>query len=340
MDRNSTGPGSYILAGLAVLVGIVVIVGGFAWLISIHGVDAGHVAIVKEGGPFDGRNLKEVRQPGSSATPIGAFNHQYSLPVTQRDLTDEVGQIVVPTADGVNVVVDGQALFQLKVDGEPDPKRNLDAKFFRNFGLRPWGGENIWDDQGWDNFLKIRLVPILYQSIRQSIGTFDCTQLNNTCVYVLNANVLADTTTNAQDKVSKKAKDANTEQNLAAAELKITQAFQDNLKSGLGDDYFEGVRFQNLKVTFLPDTTAKVQAAQNARADVAKAKLEAQRKVQEAEGQTQVAKQNAEQIKVKAQAYKSNPQQAKIDQLKALCGDGGCTNLQVLGGNSTITQLK
>jgi hypothetical protein len=55
--------------------------------------------------------------PGSSATPIGAFNHQYSLPVTQRDLTDEVGQIVIPTADGVNVVVDGQALFQLKVDG-------------------------------------------------------------------------------------------------------------------------------------------------------------------------------------------------------------------------------
>jgi hypothetical protein len=64
MDRNSTGPGSYILAGLAVLVGIVVIVGGFAWLISIHGVDAGHVAIVKEGGPFDGRNLKEVRGTG------------------------------------------------------------------------------------------------------------------------------------------------------------------------------------------------------------------------------------------------------------------------------------
>jgi hypothetical protein len=149
---------------------------------------------------------------------------------------------------------------------------------------------------------------------------------------VLNANVLADTTTNAQDKVSKKAKDANTEQNLAAAEQKITEAFQANLKSGLGDDYFEGVRFQNLKVTFLPDTTAKVQAAQNARADVAKAKLDAQRKVQEAEGQTQVAKQNAEQIRVKAQAYKSNPQQAKIDQLKALCGEGGCQNLQVLGG--------
>lgn len=317
---------------VVVVVGVIALIGAAAWLFSFHGVDQGNVAIVREGGPFDGRGIKEVRQPGSGAKPIGAFNHQDVLPVTQRDLTEEAGNIVVPTADGVNVVVDGQALFQLRTD------EDLVTKFYKNFGRRKWDGENIGSDQGWVNFLKIRMVPILYQSVRQVIGTRDCTSLNNTCVYVLNADsILA--SDKGTDNATKEAKKVNTEQNLSDAEARITEAFKENLKEGLGDEYFEGVRFQNLRVVFPADIQRRVQAAQGKRAEVAEAKLEADRKTEAAKGDTAVAQQEAEQIRLKSKAYRRNPAQGDIDRLKALCGPDGCQQLQVLGGGNVISNL-
>src|SRR4051794_12969707 len=248
---------SMVAAGIAVIILLFVGIGFAAWLFSFRGVDSGEVAIVREGGPFDGRAIKEVRQPGSGPKPIGAFNHQDSLPTTQRDLTEEAGHIIVPTADGVNVVVDGQALFQLRTDAK------LVKKFYVNFGRRTWNGSHLSDDEGWINFLKIRLVPILYQSIRQTLGTYECTSLNNTCIYVLNAESFLD---NAQgggtNKAAEKAKQVNTSQNLSQAEERITEAFKRNLKAGLGDEYFEGVRFQNLRIMFPHDIQVRVQAAQ------------------------------------------------------------------------------
>lgn len=357
---STTSPGRVVgyIAGAIVLLVFAVL--GIGACNSFKSVDPGHVAIVKEGGPFDGRALKSVREPGSKISTIGMWNKQYELPTTQRDLTEESGRIVVPTADGVNVVVDGQALFQLRVDGEPDMNKNVDAVFFRNFGLRTWDGEHIWDDDGWVNFLKIRLVPILYQSIRQTIGRYECTQLNNTCIYVLNANaILADTgdKAKAQDKASEQAKQVNVSQNLAEAEAAITEAFQSNLKAGLGNEYFEHIRFQNLRVTFEPDIQRAVTSAQGKRAEVAKARLEAQRVTAAAQGRADAAVAAARGdrdakiaaasgARALARAYKLNPALARIEQIKALCGvdgDGnpkGCENLQVLGGGGIINQLK
>jgi len=320
------------LIGIVLIIALVfVVIAGAAWLFSFHGVGPGEVAIVKEGGPFDGRDVKEIRQPGAGAKPIGAFNHQYVLPTSQRDLTEEAGTIRVPTADGVNVLIDGQALFQLKTDPA------LVEKFYRNFGVRTWGGEDLWDDAGWDNFLKIRLVPILQQSIRSVIGTEDCTSLNNTCIYVLNADsILASSEgADATQKAQQQAKQANTQQNLAEAERKISDAFKTNLKNGLGTEYFEGVRFQNLRVTFDREIQSRVTAAQGARAEVATARLRAQRVQADARGKAQAAieaakgdrqskEQQAAGVRALARAYRSNPQQAKIDQTKAFCGEKGC----------------
>jgi regulator of protease activity HflC (stomatin/prohibitin superfamily) len=344
MDRNSPGPVSYIVGFILLIALLFAFVGGCAWLFSFKGVDSGEVAIVREGGPFDGRAIKEVRQPGSGAKPIGAFNHQETLPVTQRDLTEEAGRIIVPTSDGVNVVVDGQALFQLKTDP------NLVKKFYTNFGRRTWDGEKLSEEKGWDNFLKIRLVPILFQSIRQTIGTRDCVSLNNTCIYVLNADaILASTDSKAQNAAQQQAKQVNVSQNLASAEQEISVAFQKNLKAGLGDDYFEGVRFQNLRVGFTSDIQSRVQAAQARRADVAEARLNAQRqqaqakgdadaKVAAAVGNRQAQEEQAKGVRALAQAYRDNPAQAKIDYAKALCGDDGCP-ISVVGSSSILNTI-
>ena len=340
MNRLREERGEGAIAGLFGIVGIIIVVflfiGAAAWLFSFHGVGPGEVAIVKEGGPFDGRDVKEIRQPGSGAKPIGAFNHQYVLPTSQRDLTEEAGTIRVPTADGVNVLIDGQALFQLRTDPA------LVEKFYRNFGVRTWGGDDLWDDAGWDNFLKIRLVPILQRSIRSVIGTEDCTSLNNTCIYVLNADsILASNEADATKKAQDQAKQANTQQNLAEAERKISEAFKNNLKSGLGTEYFEGVQFQNLRVTFDSEIQQRVTAAQGARAEVATARLRAQRVKADAKGKADATieaaigdrkskEQQARGVRALARAYRTNPQQAKIDQTKAFCGPNGC-NPQAIG---------
>ena len=78
-----------MLAGGAFVALIVVIAAG-AWLFSIKGTDAGQVCVVREGGPFDGRDIQSVRQPGEGPRPIGAFNKQDCLPITERDSTDVI----------------------------------------------------------------------------------------------------------------------------------------------------------------------------------------------------------------------------------------------------------
>ena len=324
-EQGQVGGFLLVIGGI---VALFFVIAGAAWLFSIKGVDSGEIAFVREGGPFDGRNVTEVRQPGSGPKPIGAFNKQDALPVTERDLTDEVEQIVVPTKDGVNVVVVGQSLFRLTTDP------GLAKEFYLKYGRRKWEGQTLSSDEGWSNFLRVRMVPILQDTLRQTLGGYECVQLNNTCVYVLNADEAL------SGKGTEKAKEVNNSQVLQEAQDAITKSLIVKLNSGLGGNYFEGVRFQNLRVTFTPEIQQRVEEAQSKRAEVATARLEAERRTQEAAGTTAVAKEQAEQIRLKSKAYNDNPQQAEIDKIKALCGDNGCQQLQVLGNGSVISNLK
>jgi regulator of protease activity HflC (stomatin/prohibitin superfamily) len=322
--------GGIVIGGIVAVVGLAAVIAGAAWLFSFKGVDSGEIAFVREGGPFDGRNVTEVRQPGSGPKPIGAWNHQETLPVTERDLTDEVEQITVPTRDGVNVVVNGQALFRLTTDPE------VAKKFYLAFGRRKWENESLSSDAGWSTFLRVRLIPILQDTLRQTLGQYECVQLNNTCVYVLNAEQAL---TEGSERAQEEAKQVNVTQVLQEAQDDITGLLQQKLETGLGGAYFEGVRFQNLRVTFTPEIQARVEAAQAKRAEVAEARLEAERSTQAAEGETAVAREQAKQIKLQGRAYLPSPAQAELDKIKALCGTEGCANLQVLGEGSIISNL-
>jgi regulator of protease activity HflC (stomatin/prohibitin superfamily) len=330
---------AYVAIGFAALILIVVF---FAFMGSFKGVDAGHIAFVKEGGPFDGRNIKkDVRQPGSGLASIGIFNSQIELPTTERDLTSEIGPITVPSRDGVDMVIRGQVPFRLTTD----PVRA--REFLLKYGLRKWDGHDLTSDDGWAAFLQTRVVPIYQEAVRDGIGQFDCIELKNTCVYVLEGDKLADT--KAAAEVQAKAKDANTSQNIAAAQERITGLLQLKLKQGLGGEYFEGVRFQNLNPSFRPAIQDQVTASQAKRAENAEAQLEAQRVKTVAEGQAQrqIAEskgqrdsdyQRAKGIRALAKAYRSNPAQVQIDKIKAYCGGDGC-DPQVVGTGNIIPNL-
>jgi regulator of protease activity HflC (stomatin/prohibitin superfamily) len=135
-----------------------------------------------------------------------------------------------------------------------------------------------------------------------------------------------------------KVDEANNDQNLAEAQTKIQETLKARLRAAFGDDYFENVRVQNLRVRFEPDVQAQITQAQAKRAEVAKAKLEADRQVEVAEGQRRAAKELAEARIEAKRGYDNNPVQADIDKIKAFCGDDGC-DPKVVGGGDVITSI-
>lgn len=329
-EHGQSEVGAFLLGTATIVVGIIAVICLIGFLGAFKSTDSGEICVVREGGMFDGKAVTDVRQPGEGLKNIGIWNHQDCLPATERDWvlssnphesdSGSVDEVSVPSSDAVNLKVDGQALFRLTTD--PDKIK----KFYKAFGRRKWDGESITSETGWINFLRIRFRPVLVDSLRQSIGSFRCVELNNACQYVQNAEE-----TIGQGKVEQ----VNNSQNLAQAQKQISDQLVNGLRAALGDDYFEGVRFQNLRANFDPKVQARVNEAQAKRTEVATAKLEAQRQVEQAKGQTEVSRQQAEQIRLKSKSYKDNPAQAEIDKLRALCGEGGCQNLQVIGGSTT-----
>lgn len=325
----SSSPKVLRLLALGV-VSLIVVVGIVTSLSNFKGTDPGVVCVVQEGGPFDGRAVKEVRQGGEGPKFIGWSNVQRCFPSTQRNYTlssnaaesdsKSVDDVTVPTLDAVNVHIQGQALFTLNTD----PK--VIEAFYKAYGVRAYNGLVPYEgDDGWESYLAVQFRPILENALRESVGSFRCTELNNTCQYVQNAD----------QAVRGKTEEVDANQNLDKAQRSIEQRLQSGLNSTLGGNYFTNIRFRLKGVTFDRGVAQQVAAAQAKRTEVATASLEAQRKVQEAKGNTNVAREQAEQIRVKARAYRSSPQQADIEKLKALCGSTGCKNLQVIGGSAT-----
>lgn len=331
-DSYRAGPLAWIIGIGVACVAAVAIIAGLGWLFSFKGTDPGTVCIVQEGGPFDGKGIKEVRQGGEGPKPIGALNKQRCFPNTQRNYTvsaksgdgeeKRIDVVTVPTKDAVTVSIEGQALFALNT------REDVLKAFYRNYGVRTFNGTRPDEgDEGWSNFLNIQFRPVLDSALREAIGQFDCTELVNTCQYVQNAN----------DAVQGKVEKVNNAQNINKAQEKIQQTLQDELNRTLGGPYFQNIRFRLRGVTFPGPVQQQIVEAQAKRTEVAKAQLEAKRQVAEAEGRKEVAKADAEAIREKAKSYTENKAQAQIDKIKALCGEDGC-DPQVLGGN-VLNQL-
>ncbi len=324
-ERTEVTGGGVALGALAA---ICVLIG--AWLLlnfatSFKGTDSGEVCIVKEGGPFDGRDVKEVRKPGEGPKPIGIFNDQHCLPATERDSNEVIeGTPTYPTRDSVQVVADGQVLFTLTQD--PDKIK----KFYRSYARRSWGGQSIWTEDGWLNFLRQRVQPIILDATRQAIGSQDCVDLNNLCQYVQNAEAV-----NSGD-----VKKVNNNQNLTAAATAIATTLKAKLRAAFGDDVFENIRYQNLRIRFEKGVQTKINNAQALRTEAANAELEAKRKVAEAKGEADKKVAQAEGARRAAfqqnKAYKANPTQADIDKIEAFCGADGCDPKVVGGGLDSV----
>src|SRR5919107_1305707 len=125
MNERLMRRGIPVLTGVGV-VGLVLLVLAVAGLSSFKSVPPSDICVVQEGGPFDGRGVKEVRQPSSSVASIGMFNKQRCFPATERNYIisadpatsdrRNVDFFSTPTRDAVEVRIEGQALFRLTTD--------------------------------------------------------------------------------------------------------------------------------------------------------------------------------------------------------------------------------
>ncbi len=317
--------GAAALLALAAVV-LVVVLGATA-LTSFRSVAPSDVCAVQEGGPFDGRKVSEVRQPGEGVASIGLFNHQRCFPATQRNYIvsadanesdrGTVDTVEVPTLDAVNVRVEGAAYFNFSTD--PAAVRD----FYTRFGTRTFDGLHPYDgEDGWAAFLAQNFRPVLDNALRESIGRFNCVDLNNTCQYVTSAN----------EAVKGNVQKVNNGQNLQEVQTQIERQLASDLNSSLrsppGHPYFENVIFRLRLVRFDDGVQRQIDAAVAARTQVATARLKGEQRVAAAEADRQVATKEAQAIRAKRTAYADNPAQARIDAIRALPA-----GLRALGGN-------
>ena len=279
---------------------------GIGSMTAMKSTSAGKVGVVRNGAPWDNKNVKRILGPGHSATYIGWWSDYHEYPATQSSytITDDpkegdqpgVDVISVPSSDGVQMGIQGTLYFTLNTD----PK--VITEFDNKFGTRSfsYGGKsgNAYDGtEGWGIFMNYMIRPVINNAIRNAISTNPCAELIASCALVQNNGVQA---VNANGIPKNNA-------NLAQVEKGINDALTNDINETLGGNYFTGIKFTINKVDLPPNVQNAVNEAQAAYAEVSKT-----------QAQVQIAKAQADANAAKQQGYNACPACAEQDILKAL----------------------
>lgn len=302
---NEISPGKAaigLFGGLAV--GIAAI-WGLSAAMSFESTSAGQVAVVRDGGPFAGKNIKQVIPPGHGATYVGIWSTVHFYPSTQSSYTitdnpnegDQPGVdvISVPSLDGVQMGIQGTLYFTLNTD--PAVMKEFDNKF----GTRSYtyGGEsgNAYDgSKGFGIFENQIVRPVINNAVRQAIATKRCSDLLASCALVQNTGQNVDLS-----------KVPNGNVNINDVQQAIDTALQNDINATLGGDYFTGIRFTLNKVDVPPNVQEAINQAQTAFANVSKS-----------QAAIAAAQADAKANETRQQGYNACPICAQIDLMKAI----------------------
>ena len=290
------------------IIGVLVVAGLAALLpTAVTKTAGGEVAVIRNGGPLNNNRIRQIVPPASGVTWIGFFSQKHPYPAQQRFYTitgdstrgDRTGVDVenLPTADGVEVGVEGTVYFQLSAD--PEALKAFDDKY----GTRRYRGADgefryAWDsDEGWATFLDQIVRPVISNALREQIGSVQCSELQASCALVQNGGRL--------QAVNASAGKSNLKISKIQDEINKTLAV--DFDATLGGAFITNVRFNLAKIT-LP---AAVQEAINKSQAAFAAVTEAQAKVKQAEAE-------AAANKARQAGYENCPACAQIDMLKAI----------------------
>lgn len=294
-SRLPSGSGSAFRKTLIGILALAVIVVGAVALLGGYGsTDGGHIAVVRNGGPLDNTKIRQLVSPGSGRTRIGLYSTMHKYPTSQRFFTisssgnaDANESVTVPTADGVNVGVEGTAYFTLNTS--PADNYAVLKAFDNAYGTRQFKctgsstSKDLWDgDAGFACFLDQIFSPVINNDLRTSIGDVKCADLVSSCSLVQNSSTAVDPTKVGQGNV-----------NLANIEKNISASLTSDLNSTLGGDYFQNVKFNLAKIDLDPAVQKAISTAQasfadvsQAQADLKKAQIEAQANAAKQRGYT------------------------------------------------------
>ena len=239
-----------------ILLFVVALIAFLTWQNESFGsTDGGHVAVVRNGGPFDNTRIRQVLPASSGRTNIGMYSAMHDYPTSQRFYTisssghgDSDESIQVPTADGVQVGIEGTAYFTLNTSPSDNYKvlRAFDNKYgTRSFRCTGSGeSKHLYDgDSGFSCFLDQIVSPVINNDLRVSIGDLKCADLVASCSLVQN-------TTNSQTVDPSKVGRGNV--NLARVEGDISSSLTNDLNTTLGGPFFANVRFNLAKIDLDP----------------------------------------------------------------------------------------
>ncbi|HWI72769.1 MAG TPA: SPFH domain-containing protein, partial [Baekduia sp.] len=188
------------VTALALIGALVVTAASLVAGVRVARQDAGHVGVVRNGGPLDDRRIRQVLMPGAKLTWTGMFSqdpHEYPASKVvlfytitsdaRRGERREVDVVSVPTRDGVLVGLEGTVFFRFV--GERDV--NMLRRFDQTFGTRTFpvvGTDDTvypWkDDAAFGALLDATFRPILDNDLRTEVGRFACAQLVASCTLV------------------------------------------------------------------------------------------------------------------------------------------------------------
>jgi regulator of protease activity HflC (stomatin/prohibitin superfamily) len=265
---------------------------GLVLLVSLSGVtvarqDVGHVGVVRNGGPLDRRNIRQILLPGQKLTWTGWFSqspHEYPASHVEllytvtsdpsRGARPSVDVVTVPTRDGVQVGLEATIFFHFIGDRDPEMLRRFDSgqgtrRFPTRDGreLHPWEG-----DAGFAALMDSVFRPVLENDLRREIGRFRCEELVASCALLRHASPPSTVRTQLA---------ASSNLNIARVEDRITRSLEDDLTRTLEAPYFWGIHFRLAAVRLpsrvqgvIDDVHAKYASVSGARADVARARYE------------------------------------------------------------------
>lgn len=289
--------------GIAIAVLITAVMGvwgAIGALGAMHSTEGGQIAVVRNGGLFDSRDVRGIIKPASGVEWAGFWSDVHDYPAQARfyTITSDEGRgertgvdvVNVPSADGVSMGVEGTVYFTLA----QDPKTL--GKFDDAYGTRSFTGldkeqRHAYDgEKGWSTFLDQIVRPVIENDLRQIIAKFKCADLLSSCAVV-------------QNTAPSKAPGGAITQVQAAVNASLPQG----IKSTLGGDYLTGISFNLTKLTLPDGVQDAVNAAQAAYADVSKS-----------QARVKAAQADADANRARQSGYNACPACAQIDIMKAI----------------------
>lgn len=302
-----------LAVGIPTLVALLIVVTAVSG--SFTRPEAGQIGVVRNGGPLDNRNIRQILPAGSGTTWIGwqSNAHFYPAAFVQRYYTitsdakrgdrPGVDVVQVQSADGILVGIEGTFYLQTAFDATGSGRKLL-QDFDNRFGTRefpvkgsarrarPWQG-----DPGWGAFLDAIVRPIIENDLRKSIARFRCEELVSSCALVA---------TQGEVAVSAVAgRRANL--NLQKVQDDIDSGLAQDIQTTLGEQYFHDIRFRLSRVTLPDKVQAAINDAQAQFALVARARAQVQ----------QAQQQRLAGLKL-ADLYRRSPALAQIEQIREL----------------------